>query len=214
MQSSISDHLINCELSHFQVSALVYLVIESHDIISAMSSPSSRPRISGPLGEGRKRKRTPLSCFDCRRRKLKCDREYPSCSRCRKAGLASSCSYDERPRSPKQSTATPVAPLAPSDWSSTSPTTHPVARVRQGNRIEIGPSTLETSQTSGTWQLTAFSGERPYVKAALGPAPHEAIIFRGNNFKTQYYGGSNPTSIIAHVGSLGLVPSHNTNKWL
>ena len=40
-----------------------------------------------------KRKRKAFSCYDCRRRKLKCDREHPACSRCTKAGHADSCRY-------------------------------------------------------------------------------------------------------------------------
>ncbi|KAF2239068.1 hypothetical protein EV356DRAFT_161994 [Viridothelium virens] len=40
-----------------------------------------------------KRKRKAFSCYDCRRRKLKCDREHPACSRCRKAGHADTCRY-------------------------------------------------------------------------------------------------------------------------
>ncbi len=40
-----------------------------------------------------KRRRKALSCYDCRRRKLKCDRTFPACSRCVKAGLASACTY-------------------------------------------------------------------------------------------------------------------------
>ena len=40
-----------------------------------------------------KRRRKALSCYDCRRRKLKCDRTFPACSRCVKAGLARACTY-------------------------------------------------------------------------------------------------------------------------
>ena len=41
----------------------------------------------------RKRRRKALSCIDCKRRKLKCDRVFPSCGRCARAGLANRCSY-------------------------------------------------------------------------------------------------------------------------
>lgn len=41
-----------------------------------------------------KRRRIAFSCLDCRRRKLKCDRLFPSCSRCRKGGHPESCTYD------------------------------------------------------------------------------------------------------------------------
>ena len=47
--------------------------------------------------ESRKRKRDILSCLACRQRKLKCDRGYPSCSRCVKGSNASSCTYQTVP---------------------------------------------------------------------------------------------------------------------
>lgn len=43
---------------------------------------------------GTRRKRKALSCLDCRRRKLKCDRVFPACSRCIKGGIADTCTYD------------------------------------------------------------------------------------------------------------------------
>lgn len=42
---------------------------------------------------GTKRKRLALSCVDCRRRKVKCDRTYPVCVRCQKGGNADNCLY-------------------------------------------------------------------------------------------------------------------------
>src|SRR5271170_512341 len=42
---------------------------------------------------GQKRRRIALSCVDCRRRKVKCDRSYPSCLRCKQGGHADSCVY-------------------------------------------------------------------------------------------------------------------------
>lgn len=41
-----------------------------------------------------KRRRIAFSCLDCRRRKLRCDRVFPSCSRCQKSGKPGSCTYD------------------------------------------------------------------------------------------------------------------------
>lgn len=182
-----------------------------------MLSPNARARISDSARETPpheiKRKRKALSCYDCRRRKLRCDREYPSCSRCRKAGHANSCSYDERPlqfeqaesgapSSLKQSITTPQAL---SDWSSSKPVSH----VRQILQVENRLPTLEASQTSGTWQgrgevSTAARIRVPSTASSHDHTPPETVIFRGENFKTQYYGGSNPTSLIAHVRCLEL----------
>lgn len=43
-----------------------------------------------------KRKRLVLSCFECKRRKLKCGRETPVCSRCINVGNPELCKYDFR----------------------------------------------------------------------------------------------------------------------
>ncbi|KAK4939827.1 hypothetical protein LTR10_020000 [Elasticomyces elasticus] len=40
---------------------------------------------------GQKRRRLALSCVGCRRRKVKCDRTYPTCIRCQKGGVT--CDY-------------------------------------------------------------------------------------------------------------------------
>lgn len=44
----------------------------------------------------RKRQRVRLSCLECRRRKLSCDRELP-CSRCILSGTPDKCEYEVRP---------------------------------------------------------------------------------------------------------------------
>lgn len=44
----------------------------------------------------RKRQRVRLSCLECRRRKLSCDRELP-CSRCLQSGTPDKCEYEARP---------------------------------------------------------------------------------------------------------------------
>lgn len=44
----------------------------------------------------RKRQRVRLSCLECRRRKLSCDREFP-CARCIQSGTPERCEYETRP---------------------------------------------------------------------------------------------------------------------
>lgn len=43
----------------------------------------------------RKRRRRTVACTQCRTRKLKCDREYPTCGRCLKSGIPDLCKYEE-----------------------------------------------------------------------------------------------------------------------
>ena len=57
------------------------------------SDAATRSRSPDAGGSEHKRRRKVLSCYDCRRRKLQCDRGVPACSRCTKAGQAANCLY-------------------------------------------------------------------------------------------------------------------------
>lgn len=61
-----------------------------------MSSNGNAPEEPSPHDDtpASKRRRIAFSCLDCRRRKLKCDRLFPSCSRCQKGGHPESCTYN------------------------------------------------------------------------------------------------------------------------
>ncbi|KAG5990347.1 hypothetical protein E4U43_004303 [Claviceps pusilla] len=64
------------------------------------SSPESDAGSRSQQGDGdqppaRKRQRVRLSCLECRRRKLSCDRGFP-CERCIKSGTQERCSYESR----------------------------------------------------------------------------------------------------------------------
>jgi len=61
-----------------------------------MSSNGTTREESAPHDEthASKRRRIAFSCLDCRRRKLKCDRIFPSCGRCQKGGHPNACTYD------------------------------------------------------------------------------------------------------------------------
>lgn len=159
-----------------------------------------------------RRKRKVLSCRECRRSKLKCDRESPACSRCRKAGRADSCTYDEdsgrheRPPKKRPENETEKQRL---DWAFPNPLTQD--RGAQSSRQSSG---IDPSQPSGTWQLKGNVSSLSKV-GILRPAsnspqpsprpttPPETMIFRGKNFMTQFYGSTNPTSLIAHVSIPG-----------
>ncbi|EFX05764.1 c6 zinc finger domain containing protein [Grosmannia clavigera kw1407] len=51
---------------------------------------------NGSEQPARKRQRVRLSCLECRRRKLSCDRGFP-CERCIKSGTPERCTYETRP---------------------------------------------------------------------------------------------------------------------
>ncbi|EED12805.1 conserved hypothetical protein [Talaromyces stipitatus ATCC 10500] len=192
---------------------------------------STSPRVSPHSLHG-KRKRKTLSCYECRRRKLKCDREEPSCTRCRKAGQPEICSYvydasslpgSRQPSNtssflpPLSSTAQPHGvPSGNHAIHSSSPRV--ASQFLDISGKDYAPSSLQAAQTQGTWQLlghvsvldTGGVKSRPAIGADIMDAsagsqesiPKETVIFRGENFRTQYYGGSNATSSIAHFPEL------------
>ena len=189
----------------------------------------------------RKRRRKTLSCYDCRRRKLRCDREYPFCSRCRKAGQPESCSYevgtqdlkehDEADKSEGEpclqrgETSDHIPSVQQIAWPTSAlnthlpndPSTQLVLQSRRIAQLERRLASLEGPQPAATWQsfgeVHVASGDKATdsrnakdmesflttPQDLLPPRYAETILFRGKNYKTQYYGGTNPTSLIAHV---------------
>lgn len=180
------------------------------------NSARGMSELTAPSRPIARRKRKPLSCSLCRRRKLACDREYPSCSRCRKTGNSGSCSYEDPPalsrqnqrRSDVSGQNRPVLAATPV-LGNTASSSIEGYRGNDNNR----PIFSDLTEHAGTWQLIgddvdgATTGkERPAIKADVTeltypsePKPTEAVVFRGENYRTQYYGSTNPTSLIGHV---------------
>lgn len=72
-------------------------IADASAIMSEYESPADGrgDQIDSPdEARASKRRRIALACLDCRRRKLKCDRAFPACTRCRKGGKTASCIYD------------------------------------------------------------------------------------------------------------------------
>ena len=100
-----------------------------------------------------------------------------------------------------------------------------MARLPHGRASGVASSSLEATPNAGTWQLlgaassaTGTNEQRPAIRSGVGTglrvvsggdgeqqggAETEATIFRGQNFMTQYYGSSNPISLISHVSEVG-----------
>ncbi|KAA1472180.1 hypothetical protein DENSPDRAFT_930103 [Dentipellis sp. KUC8613] len=68
----------------------------SEDNPEAHGEAAHSPEDDGPHRKRTKRGRGPLSCKECRRRKLRCDRNIP-CSSCIKRGEGNVCEWDEKP---------------------------------------------------------------------------------------------------------------------
>lgn len=180
---------------------------------SADQSSALSPRIPA------KRKRKTFSCLECRRRKLRCDRSQPSCSRCRKQ--ASACTYAFAPDL-DTSQAESNDHSGPERGLHTPASSNPIVSLPHGRNSHAAPirdPILQATQSQGTWGLLSdqvsthmVTHERPAIKSDTihllepeQPPKKENVIFRGKNFRTQYYGGSNPTSMVGDVYYLDLL---------
>ena len=162
----------------------------------------------GDLGPDRKRRRKVLSCMDCRRRKVQCDRATPMCGRCEKAGKP--CSYEDD--SPSQQTFAGQSSSFVSRQQSVT-----VSRDvwdDMFNKILHQERLIERLQTAHASPATpaTVSIATPQTHRALetpigtdDPAEKERMLFRGKGFKTTLYGPSDPRSAMTLVSRSLLV---------
>lgn len=189
-------------------------------------SPDHQP------GSERKRRRKVLSCYDCRRRKLQCDRALPSCGRCTKAGQAANCLYLDEGIEPPPDRATRAVCQAPDSQVRQIPasTGDALARLEyQERRIKQLEAALAQSgqfQAAGVDALShtktpklPLTPESAAAAAAATGDPgliatdRETILLRGKAFKTQFYGSTAPGAIIAHIPDLNLFTRETFDKF-
>ena len=156
----------------------------------------------GELGPDRKRRRKVLSCMDCRRRKVQCDRALPVCGRCEKAGKP--CSYeDDSPSQHAYSTqSTSYVPRQQSVTISKDVWDDMFNRLLHQERMI---ERLQTAHASPTTPATV-SIATPQIHGAVetpngfnDSAAKERILFRGKGFKTTFYGPSDARSAMTLV---------------
>lgn len=177
----------------------------------------SQPRLDdGPAADGssgrQKRRRKVLSCFTCRQRKLKCDREYPSCNRCRKAGCANTCAYDVALDSNPISDDRPSPMSAAMGEPARVPATTFLRRddfahvpwpkefpKRKPRFPERRPASLESriARLERTARLSPNDSEEE-SQPRLG----EAMLLKGKSYKTQFYGATSTWCTISNVSIL------------
>ncbi len=168
-----------------------------------------------------RRQRAVLSCNDCRRRKLKCDRELP-CNRCISGDIADQCAYgpeahatvpatlQEHPAKRKREHSTDantsvlldkLASGAPVDNTYQQP---PVLAPTDKTELEQ----LQREVTGAKERVTTqrkFLDRRTLENAAPagedGSVPYAPYIgfLRGRNYATFFFGPSSVLSIMAHV---------------
>lgn len=177
--------------------------------------PRTRSPDASVGGSERKRRRKVLSCYDCRRRKLQCDRALPACSRCTKTGQASNCLYledatdapirDDPP--PTQASAKLPAfyghssrPIGPAG-----PTGDLLSRLEfQDGRIKQLEAALAQAGQGGS-KSSRLPLMPESVVGLVEAAPvqdRETTLLRGKSFKTQFHGSTHPGALIARIPEL------------
>jgi hypothetical protein len=137
---------------------------------------------SPSTGPPRKRKRKTFACKTCRNRKLKCDQLFPQCTRCQKGGAT--CIYG------RDDEEDPAGSAAGHIRASFSRFARPpeIESNRDGIGFPIHPA-ITNVRIRGE-----DSDERP-------GAP-ETMVFKGKEFKTQFWGPTNAISPIIHFPEL------------
>ena len=164
----------------------------------------------------RKRQRVRLSCLECRRRKLSCDREFP-CHRCLQSGTPERCEYETRPGlAPPNKLGLPPTALAGLEARLSLPSTggeSPYFRKDSRESDRIRRLELEVAQLknllvkqvsldgSTVQDRSPLAHHRSDAEAELevevppflqtqqsGADKEELRFFRGKEFKTRYFG--------------------------
>lgn len=181
---------------------------------------------AGPQNPSRRRRR-PLSCIVCRRRKLKCDRSLP-CAQCIKSKTAGSCTYAEDQRgsaatsplrSRLQMASNRATPSASGVYVFDSKHKSPSNRVPKQsepselqelrNRVESLenalslPGTILTPDTTGGVEGSnirpQLTAEDEIVRENIDAIP--GIYFRGRNSRTRFVGRCHWTLSISFVSA-------------
>lgn len=146
--------------------------------------------------KARKRRRPPLSCIPCHRRKLKCDREFPTCGRCRTTA-GQECVYRER-SAQAQSNPTikrnqrPSNPAMPVNGEE-----EPVWQRRAEGSAPLPPRYPPCSSERGEDDESTRS-------------IHEVVLYKGNDYQTKFYGYSYHRNLYQQV----FIPNPNARFYL
>jgi len=182
----------------------------------AMSAPgaewiSDRSRENSPDGpedhhgssqQRTSKKRKVLSCYACRSRKMKCDRVFPVCGRCKKTGRDHECTYD--PRLVQVSRANTGAQAAqdmsftlaarPADGELPAETSDAMRwKIQaQERRIAMLEQRLAVqNETKKSSQYADIAAHEPEIK--------EEVMFRRKGFRSQFHGRTSVMSTICTV---------------
>lgn len=173
-----------------------------NDIDNDHDQPTAEAEPANAGTRPRKRRRRTVACTQCRSRKLKCDREYPSCGRCLKSKIPERCTYEDSFVWQQPNTVTAAAP----------PTSSPDRF--SSNHITLPPPNRVAAASPG------FGGSLPaYPKSVtesttpLQPLPQSLLSSRVHNVSTpdfQQAGSARPRFLDTVLDNPNPPP---TSKW-
>lgn len=163
---------------------------------------------------GQKRKRKIISCYECRRNKLKCDHGHP-CGRCERTGIGDICRYytdDTIDRASKRLSTVngvenAVAVKSPDAFSRAAESAY-IITPADDMSMQMRMQTLQIKQLEKRLADLESGALKSPIKTPLSmgqegtrdePQEVETRIFRGKSFKTQFYGSTHPGSLVTHV---------------
>ncbi|KAI1611319.1 hypothetical protein EDD36DRAFT_285421 [Exophiala viscosa] len=175
----------------------------------------------------RKRRRPALSCEQCRNRKVKCDRNFPSCDRCIRMDQAHACAYSNdvfsrmgRKRASPQNAESDHA-SAPNNRSRLLPQqagASPLYRPRQGTTNPATAESLARPIPAATDNLleglpdtdAAVAGEtstqvtRRSIRSvrSISSCIGGSMYFEGRDSQTRFFGQTNPMNMYSQFGEL------------
>ncbi|ODM14913.1 hypothetical protein SI65_09665 [Aspergillus cristatus] len=173
----------------------------------------------------RRRRRPALSCEQCRKRKIKCDRKFPVCDRCAQSGQAHACAYSDDVysrvekngpcRGDKQSHDSAHSNRSSSQRRRSG--THPVHKPRQGL---IDPATTQSHVQAVSAAENSLLERQPHASAAVAggistQATRQSIrnerfpshtsgsmYLKGRDSQTRFFGQTNPMNMYSQFEEL------------
>lgn len=164
---------------------------------------SAQQTTSSTYRTGIRRKRQILSCLECKRRKIKCDRQVPTCGKCREVGHADQCKYDERSANSKSAVSGNISPRT-SIYKTQTPLPTSLSTSIAGNHAGdlVRGTKQHTNISCATLPARADSpGAASPVLNAENPDWHQPLL-HGVRFETQFHGLSHSVGSVAYFGGL------------
>ncbi|KAK4102004.1 hypothetical protein N658DRAFT_515694 [Parathielavia hyrcaniae] len=190
----------------------------------------------------RKRQRVRLSCLECRRRKLSCDREFP-CSRCLQSGTSDRCEYETRPGlAPPNKLGLPPTALAGLDARLSLPSTggespyfrrdpRELDRIRRlelevaqlksllAKQLSLDGSTVHARSPPDPPKSDGCAEPQvevpPFLQTQVTRVDREELrFFRGKEFKTRYFGPHSAYLAFQELSGLCPFMKETSEEWL